>query len=62
MATISQDEVRVSSALQDLKFELQPVPAHKMGSPAVLKVTPATLNYLKSKTVTVASDGTITVE
>jgi hypothetical protein len=54
----TKDGSLVEAALKALNFVEQP--STKIGSPPVFKVTPETLDYLKGKTVTVASDGTVT--
>lgn len=56
------DQNNVSSTLNSLKFEGQESDSKNTGGPVVFKVTEETLTFLKDKTVTVGSDGTLTVE
>ena len=62
MAT--HDQTIVTAALEDLKLEFVPPEEDppKVGGPVTFRVTDATLEFLKGKTVTVDSDAKIVAE
>ena len=64
MVMSTREQSYVTAALNTLKFEMLPPPGDPpiVGGPASFKVTDATLEFLKGKTVTVDSDASVTVE